>query len=252
MSDEKYIGLIDDYLEGILDQQTKDSLEKELHESAELRDFLAIMQLSRESIKLSGQKEMISKIHDEFRQETLKETRKTTKFVIRPWWIGIAASLTLLLLTGNFWINSQADKFFSNHYMAYKLPNMRSGENVDNNIEKIYNENDYESVISGVDLSSEVPSDLFLASLANIELKNYEASVRYLRKIQELNESKTESEKFFQEETDYYLFLVLVKMKNIEDADFYFNRITENKSHAFYQNLSTMDKIRYSIIKMKN
>lgn len=252
MLDDKYIGLIDDYLDGILDQQAKDSLEKELNESAELRDLLAIMQLSKESIKLSGQKEMISKIHEEFKQKTLKETGKTTKFVIRPWWIGIAASITLLLLAGNFWISSQADDFFSNHYMAYELPNMRSGENIENNIEKFYKENDYEAVISGVDLSSEVQSDLFLASLAHIKLTNYDTSVRYLRKIQELNESKTESEKFFQEETDYYLFLVLVKMKNIGDADFYFNRITENKSHAFYQNLSTMDKIRYSIIKMKN
>lgn len=252
MLDEKYIGLIDDYLDGILDQKEKDSLEKELNESAELRDLLAIVQLSRESIKLSGQKEMISKIHEEFKKGSTEETGKATKLSIRPWWIGIAASLTLLVLVGNFWINSQADDFFSNHYMAYELPTMRSGESMENDVENLYRENDYESVIANVDISSDVQSELFLAGLAHIELKNYDASVRYLLKIQELNETKPESEKFFQEETDYYLLLVLLKTENFEEADIYYKRITENKSHAFHQNLNTMDKIRYSIIIRKN
>lgn len=252
MLDEKYIGLIDDYLDGILDQQSKESLEKELNESAELRDLLAIIQLSRESIKLSGQKEMISKIHENFKQASTKDTGKSKSFMIKPWWIGIAASLTLFLLAGNFWVNTQADDFFANHYMAYELPTMRSGEILENEVEDLYREKDFESVIAKVDLTSDVQSDLFLASLAHIELTNYSTSVQYLRRIQQLNETKSEPEKFFQEETDYYLFLVLLKMNDIEEADKYFNRITENKSHAFYQSLGSMDKLRFSVIKKKN
>jgi anti-sigma factor RsiW len=87
MLDDRYIELIDDYLDGILSQEETDKLKAELKENQELKDLFALVQLTRESIRLSGQKELVQKIHEEFINDSNKEKNKgkVVNLKISPW-----------------------------------------------------------------------------------------------------------------------------------------------------------------------
>lgn len=251
MLDDKYIALIDDYLDGNLNQEAKESIESELKENADLRDMMALMQLSREGIRHAGHKELISKIHQEFMDSTGLKEEKTKSFSIRPWWLGIAASISLLLLAGNFWIKSQADIFYSNHYLLYEVPTMRSGESSLDQVMKLYRDGDFQTVVSLVEKTSNHQAELFLAGISSLELENYKDAAYYLEKVQALNESGDQGEKLFQEESDYFLFLTYVQLRNFGKADIYYARISTNKNHAFRNNLTGLDRLRYLIIRLK-
>lgn len=253
MLDEKYIALIDDYLNGILDPEVKANLENELNDNPELRDLLSIIQLSREGIELSGKKDMIQKIHEEFINENkeVKETKKISQFKITPWWLGIAASLTLLILVGNFWINTQIDDFFEAKYMAYELPTMRSAFIEENQILNSYRNNDHESVISLIDISSDGESNLFLAGLSHLAIGNYEKSAQFLTLIEQINSEKPNEEKLFQDEIEYYLFLLYLKLENLEQANAFYKRIIENENHTYHKSIDTIDKVKFLILRLK-
>jgi hypothetical protein len=254
MLDERYIEMIDDYLEGILDQNEKEKLEAELKESQELRDLMALIKLTRESIKMSGQKEMIQQIHEEFIKEPKDEihTDNPKSFRISPWWLGVAASISLFILIGNFWVKTQTENVFNEKYVAYNLPTMRSTEGIENELTMLFKDADYEAVIEIVDLGSENLNELFLAGISHFEMENYEGSVRFLKKIQEINETKAASSLVFQDESDYYLFLAYLKMANLKDADQYYSRITTDKNHTYHKNINLKDKLKFNILKLKN
>ncbi|RPA67213.1 hypothetical protein EF405_17290 [Cyclobacteriaceae bacterium YHN15] len=254
MLDEKYIALIDDYLDGILSHKENEKLESELEENPELQDLLALIKLTRESIKMSGQKELVQKIHQEFTKDSdaEKNKEKITNFRISPWWLGIAASLTLFIIFGNFWVMTQTEDLFEDKYIAYNLPTMRSAEGHDDKISTLYRNDDFEEVIKNTNLDSDDTEALFLAGMAHFKLENYEESARYLKKIQQINETKTSDSTVFEDESDYYLFLANLKMNKLNEADYYFSRITSYSDHTYHGMIDIKDKLKFQILKLKN
>jgi len=254
MLDERYIEMIDDYLDGILDQNEKEKLEAELKENQELRDFMALIKLTRESIKMSGQKEMIQQVHEEYIKESKDEINieKPKSFRISPWWLGVAASISLFILIGNFWIKTQTENLFDENYIAYNLPTMRSTESLENELTILFKDADYEAIIKIIDLGSENSNELFLAGISHFELENYKESIQYLKKIQLINETKVDSSHVFQDESDYYLFLAYLKMENLTDADRYYSKITTDMNHTYHKNINLQDKLKFNILKLKN
>ena len=189
MLDEKYIELIDDYLDGILSHTENQKLESELKENLELQDLMALIKLTRESIKMSGQKELVQKIHQEFTKDSDDEKikGKTANFRISPWWLGIAASLSMFILFGNFWVKTKTEDLFNDKYLAYNIPTMRSAEGHENQIATLYKNADFEEVVKITNLYSDDIEVLFLAGMSHFKLENYEESARYLNKILQIN-----------------------------------------------------------------
>ena len=56
----------------------------------------------------------------------------------------------------------------------------------------------------------------------------------HLRLIENLNNNS--SEKYFEQETDYYLMLAYIKSGEINQAKRQLDKITSNKQHMFYNN----------------
>jgi hypothetical protein len=88
--------------------------------------------------------------------------------------------------------------------------------------------------------------------MSHFKLENYKESARYLNKIQQINETKVSDSTVFQDESDYYLFLAYLKMEKLSDADQYFSRITTDKNHTYYENINLKDKLKFSLLKLKN
>lgn len=254
MLDERYIELIDDYLDGVLSQEETDKLKAELKENQELKDLFALVQLTRESIRLSGQKEIVQRVHKEFinNSDTEKNKGKVVSFKITPWWLGIAASLTLLILFGNFWFKAQTTTLFDENYIAYNLPTMRSAGDMENKITTLYKNGDYKEIIGIVDLNSEDTQLLFLAGMSHFELENYGESAQFLKKVQQLNEKRTNENAFFQDESDYYLFLAYLKTGNLKEADHYLSKIISQSNHTYHGMIGQLDNLKFEILKLKN
>ncbi|UJP64363.1 anti-sigma factor [Mongoliitalea daihaiensis] len=250
MLNEKYIGLIDDYLDGALHQEDKMHFEKKLQEDSELRELLGIQKMIRESIKLHGQREMVAKIHQKHKKaHSIKPTKEVT---IKNWWISIAASLTFLIVTSSFWINTQVETFFDKNYMRYELPTMRSAENTQDNLHELYKNKDFEKVLASLGESYENREVLFLASLAAIELRKFDKSAQYLKKLDLINKQKSIKEQLFADEVDYYLFWSLLNLGHINESEYYFKKMMDNKSHSFHKSFSKIDQLRFSIFKIKH
>ena len=254
MLDDRYIELIDDYLDGILSQEKTEKLQAELKENQELRELLDLIQVTRESIRLSGQKELVQKIHGEFINDSHKERNKgkVVNLKLSPWWLGIAASLTLLILFGNFWYKTQTTALFEDNYIAYNLPTMRSAGDMENKVTTLYKNGDYNEIIGIVDLNSEDTELLFLSGMSHFQMENYEESAQFLKKVQQLNENRTFETAFFQDEADYYLFLAYLKTGNLSEADQYLSRITSQSNHTYHGMIGKVDNLKFEILKFKN
>ena len=66
MLDDKYIALLDDYLDGNLSQEEADKVLEEVDSNPELNELRGILALSRDRIRMSGHRESIKEIHREF------------------------------------------------------------------------------------------------------------------------------------------------------------------------------------------
>lgn len=250
MLDEQYIGQIDDYLDGRLDQDATPAFESEIQKNPALHELVALMKLSRESIKYAGQRELLKQIHREFK-ESANQAHQPTSFTLKPWWIGIAASFAALFLVGNFWIQTDVNTLYEKTYISYELLTMRSTETQKGELEELYRDQDYEALTSLVDTDSDNPTSLFLAGLSYISLENYESSVQYLQKLEQLNSGKADKDKLFQNETDYYLYLSFLKLGQIDSAEVYFDRIRSYKTHTFHAIFGSLDKLRLAVLKIK-
>ena len=69
MVNEKDIALIDDYLDGRFSQEEKTLLEKRFETEPDLAELLKLVKFTRESIRMSGQREQVKGIYTEFLQE---------------------------------------------------------------------------------------------------------------------------------------------------------------------------------------
>lgn len=251
MLNEKYFELMADYLEGNLDSSEKAKLENEMEANPEMRELMELLKISTESIKLSGQIKLISSIHANYKkQETILKAKPKT-YKIKPWWLGIAATFILLISFGRIWLNITPENFHKEIYIPYNLPILRSGENNPEDINYYFKNEDFESVVAFVNLESENRQDLFLAGIANMELNNPIMAIQFFKKVQELNLIIPENQKLYQDESDFYLFILFTEIEDFSMSDIYFERIKMNKNHLFHQNLDFKTKLKYSILKIK-
>ena len=125
MIDDKNIARLEDFLDNKLSQREKDLLEQELKENTELNELLGLLKISRESIKLGGLKNQIQSAHKKYHKN-----RESKNVKIKPstWWVGIAASISLILLIGNFWIQKLPSQLIEENYISYEISTMRSTE----------------------------------------------------------------------------------------------------------------------------
>lgn len=244
MIDEKNIARLEDYLDKKLSNKENDLLEQELKESTSLNELLELLKISRESSKLAGLKNQIQSVHKDYHKN------RATSFVkIKPatWWIGIAASLSLILLVGNFWIQKLPAQLIEERYISYEISTMRSSEVPLRELENDFKNKAWASILSAVSNSSNNQSALFLAGVAAYELGDFEMADSYLNQVIQVN--KEVNQKYFNDEAEYYLGLSLLKSKKYNDASVLFDKINSDKNHGYFGIFTDSDMLKLKFLR---
>ncbi|MCR9016714.1 tetratricopeptide repeat protein [Aquiflexum gelatinilyticum] len=243
MLDDKYIALLDDYLDGNLNQEEADKLLSEINSNPDLKELLDILAFSRESIRMSGHKETVNKIYREFekKQSNQSPKGKVVKFKPFGWVIGIAATMTLLLV-GNYWVQNLPDSLYQEKYITYEIPTMRSDGDEEKILETHFKNKSWDSVTKGVSIEEPDRKILFLAAVSYFELGDDTNAILYLNKLKEINADS--QEKLFEDEIDYYLFLSYLKSENYEAAKSTMAQIVSNPKHTYHGSFGIDDRIK--------
>lgn len=246
MLDDKNIALLDDYLDGNLSQEETKKLLEEVASNPDLKELLGILAMTRDSIRQSGHKETIQEIHREFEKEQLNHGSgdKVIKFKPYGWWLGIAASLTLLMVAGNNWVQNLPDNFYQEKYMAYEIPTMRSADQTEEKLADDFKNKNWDAVIKSVSLEDQNRENLFLAGVSYFELEDYSNTQKYLDQIIEIN--NVEPERLFEDETDYYLFLSYLRSEKYQDAKLLLKKISADPNHTYHDSFDFGDRIKLS------
>ena len=248
MVNEKDIALIDDYLDGRFSQEEKTLLEKRFETEPDLAELLKLVKFTRESIRMSGQREQVKGIYTEFLQEKSSNQIKDLLQKVRPihWWLGIAASFALLFVIGLNWISNFQDQILSEKYYSYQLTTMRSNVAQEDELELYFKNKDWEMVLSSVNFQVSDRQSLFLAGLSAMELKEFETALKYFNRIEEINFESSESS--FKDEVEYYKVISYISMSDYGLAIEKIRAINSDQDHKYHKVFSNFDIAKLKIL----
>lgn len=248
MLDDKYIALLDDYLDGNLNQDESEKLLAEVESNPDLKELMGILALTRDSIRQSGYKQAIKEVHEDFKKDEAQNEADAKVVPLKPlrWWLGIAASLTLLLLVGNYWVQNLPNNLYQEKYMAYEIPTMRSADQEIEKIEEDFKTKSWDSVVMSVSLNDTDSKKLFLAGVSYFELQDYSNAEIFLTRVKEINVKS--QEKLFGDETDYYLFLSFLKSKKYSEAKSILKQINSDPNHTYFGSFNSGDRFKLFVL----
>ena len=138
---------------------------------------------------------------------------------------------------------------YEENFESYQLPVMR-GEAEANSIDSLYNANNYTAVITTVTAKpAKTQKDYFLAAQSYLQTNNATEAINAFKNVEQLNNASTE--KYFVQETDYYLALAYIKANDIDEAEKQLNKITANTQHMFYSKAKEISSTKLTILKWK-
>ena len=130
------------------------------------------------------------------------------------------------------------------------MPVSRGKGQAQQSIDSLFSANNFSGVIEVFKtITDKNQKDYFLAALASLETGDSQSAIDDLKNVQQLNSNSTE--KYFEQETDYYLALAYIKAGNIEEAEKQLGIIKANKQHMFYQKTNEISSTKLEILKMK-
>ena len=241
------------YMDGELTEEERTTTEKMLQQNTSLQERYENLIASKEAIRSQGLKERVQALHQEFHQQN--KATETAK-VIKPSSFGkifmrIAAVL-ILVVAGYFayeYSTTNNQTLYAENFVSYQLPVTR-GEQQTDEIESLYNAKDYAAVINAVNKKPQkTQKDFFLKAQSYLQTNNAIAAIASFKIVEELN--YTSKEKYFEQETDYYLALAYIKANDIDAAREKLKRITLNKQHIFYTKASEISNMQLEILKWK-
>ena len=115
----------------------------------------------------------------------------------------------------------------------------------------LYNAGNYDDVIKSFNSTqNKTQEDYFITAQSYLQLNNAAAAIDAFKQVENLNNNSTE--KYFQQETDYYLMMAYVKNGQIVLAEQLLDKITANKQHLFYDKAKNISRIKLKILEWKN
>ena len=249
------------YMDGELNADENAAVEKLLLQDAALKERFENLLAAKAAIRSKGLQQRVMALHQQYyatiRTDENNETQtakiikpsfgNTLKFVLR------IAAVFIFIVAGytvyQYSTTSNANVFADN-FINYQLPVSR-GENKETKIDSLYQSANYNALLQAFESSKDkTQKDYFLAALAYLETGNSNASINTFKNLQQINSAATE--KYFVQETEYYLALAYIKAGNIDEAEKQLSTIKANKQHLFYQKANEISSTKLRILKMKN
>lgn len=243
------------YIDDELDATEKAATEKLLQDDAELRERFENLKVAKRAIKAQGLKQHIQSLHQQYYTQ-VQAAETTPAKVVRPafgfkTFMRIAA-VFIVIITGygvyQYTATNNAS-LYADNYISYQLPVTRGAEQQDN-LDALYSANNYAAVIKTVNARQQkTQKDYFLQAQAYLQTNDANAAISAFKNVEQLNSAATD--KYFIEETDYYLALAYIKAGNIEEGEKQLNKIKNNKQHMFYSKANEISSTKLMILKWK-
>ena len=240
--------MLEDYLEGIIDQDQKLIVEQSLLENQELREEFELLKLTREAIAMAGWKDQINSIQTAF----ISGKSATQERTLTPWqWVGrIAASLLFILVaSAAVFLFSTDTESLQSRFTAYQVPVMRGENDQKLELEELYQAGDFEAMI---ELRAEVQSTQtaqFLLALAYLESERYSEAEEIFLEIERLNSQQQSN--VYADQIDFYLIETLIGKGDFDAAENRVSKILSDEQHTYQKNFSNLDLIRLKILSIK-
>lgn len=249
------------YLDGELSPEAAASTEKLLKEDAAVKERFDNLVVARNAIKALGLRQKLKALHQQFYPEVsaAQPAENETAKVIKPSFGNSAKIILRIAAVFIFAVAGYAvyeysttsnDSVYADNFIKYQLPVSRGEGQAQQSIDSLFSANNFSGVIEVFKpIAIKKQKDYFLAALASLETGNSQSAIDDLKSVQQLNSTSTE--KYFEQETDYYLTLAYIKAGNIDEAEKQLNIIKANKQHMFYQKANEISSTKLRILKMK-
>ena len=237
------------YLDGELQGEEFEILQKDLANDQSLREELENLQLAREAAHRYGLKSRINDIHSEMMQE-IKQDKPVKSTVIRMFaQYGLRVAAVLIALVGLSalyqYFTASPEKLFSENYQPYSIHETR-GIPVNSRLLENYRHGNMDSVIMEFNsLSVPEPEEYILTGIAFLESNQPGKAIGTFNKlIQQNADAKTD---FFEDDAEYYLAMSYLKNGEPHKALPILEKIQADPSHPYNSRLS-----KWFILKVKS
>jgi len=217
------------YLDNELGPQDRLLVESQLAADADLREQLERLKLAQQAFKMYARQQQVADIHSEMMKELPRRKTSVLRMAMR-----IAALVIVLVLIAGLVQYSLLDagRLYSTQYETYTLGTPRGDDTVA--IEQAYRNHDMAQVIALYENNH--TADHFLAGQAYLALNAPEKAITAFEAQLKANESATI--KPYQDDAEYYLALAWLKAGRTDKALPLFEKIHDQSSHAYHDQVS--------------
>ena len=251
MNEQELSELLEDYMDGRLDEQAKVDLESRIASDAQLREQLELLTFTKRQLKDIGLWREIHSVHETFKSDREKKSKGRVITLFGKRWIGVAASFLLIFTFISISLfQLQPSKIITDNYREYKLPVMRSEEVQAKPYEQFYQQRDWENLLKWVEKNeSNEQQPYFFAGLASYEMGAYSETLEFFRRVAEVNASS--DKKLFEQEMEFYSALAYLQMEGYKEAYQLIDKMKEDRTHSYHDAFDTWDKFKIRLLQLK-
>lgn len=242
------------YMDKELSSDEIPAVEKLLQEDADTNERYQLLLAAKQAIRSQGLKRRVSNLQNEYLQNNASIKQGKTKLIRLSFTKTITRIAAVFILAiagyGIYEYNTTSyESVFNNNFSNYDLPVNRSANTI-TSIDSLYNLAKYSAVIAALQTKPQKDQqDYFIEAQSYLHLNNTEKAIEDFKAVQNLNENSTE--KYFEDETDYYLALAYIKSGNVEEGKNELNKIMSDKTHLYYNQAKKISGLKLEILKWK-
>jgi len=139
---------------------------------------------------------------------------------------------------------------YDQQFTSFDLSTSR-GSNNDGELEKAYRNKNWatvENIFTGQ--KEKTTKSWFLAGMADMELKNYDAAIVSFNEVMKLNSNHADP--YFQDEAEYYLALSYLAAKKPVEGVALLKKIRNDKDHLFYRKALSIPALDLKLLQLKH
>lgn len=239
--------LLDKYLDGELDNVEKRDLERRIQEDPRLKNELEILRISRDAFRTKALRERVKKLHQTLIPEIQADDTKVVPMdrKNRVFKVAMSVAASVIIVIASFIVYQystvSADKLYAQQFLSYELPVTRSNADEITTIDSLYLSGSYAQVIEYFNsLSQKGVRDYFLTAMSYLHIEKFNEAIGLFQYIVDKN-NNTAGEKYFEQETDFYLSLAYLKTGDFGRCKELFAKMKADPKHIYHKNVSRKD-----------
>ncbi len=243
------------YMDGELNAIEQTATENRLQQDGALQERYQHLLAAKRAIRSQGLRQQVQSIQQEYLKESKAEEKPAARQIKQSSFLKMAMSVAAVLLLvvagiGLFeYTTTNRQSLYNDAYIAYQLPVSRGSEKP-GNLDALYASQNYSGVIESFNRKAEKDQkNYFLAGQSYLHLNDATHAITAFQNVEAINSKSTE--KYFAQETDYYLALAYLNANQIEAAEKQLDKIVSDKNHLFYNRAKGISRTRLQILKWK-